>query len=128
MEARERIQPEPGPAAVTVPRWRVAAGIAVLAAMVGIAARFVPVYVRNWEFQQAVAEIAQRVETPAVPEPVVRLRVCQVAQDLGLPVKEADVQVRRAGDSIRLEVRYDVRVDLALYTVNLPFYPRAASR
>ena len=96
--------------------------------MVGIVARFVPVYVRNWEFQQAVAEIAQRVETPAVPDPALRLRVCEVAQDLGLPVKEANVQVRRAGDTIRLEVRYDVRVDLALYTVNLHFYPRAASR
>ena len=107
-------------------RWRVAAGAAVLAAMVGIAARFAPVYVRNWEFQQAVDQIAQRVEKPAVPDPVVRFQICQVAQDLGLPVKEANVLVQRAGDRVRLEVRYDVRVDLALYTVNLHFYPRAA--
>jgi hypothetical protein len=50
------------------------------------------------------------------------------AADLGLPVVADNVHIQRAPESVRIEVRYAVHVDLPLYTVDLHFYPGAGSR
>jgi hypothetical protein len=49
--------------------------------------------------------------------------VLEKAASLGLPVKAGDVHIRREGEAMRIEVRYIVRVDFPLYTVDLHFYP-----
>jgi hypothetical protein len=49
--------------------------------------------------------------------------VLEKAAALGLPVKAEDVHIRRVEDNTRIDVRYIVRVDFPLYTVDLHFYP-----
>ena len=39
-----------------------------------------------------------------------------------------NVHIERTADSVHIEVRYLVRVDLPLYTVDLHFYPGAGNR
>jgi hypothetical protein len=112
----------------TVSNWRVVAAAAVLLALVAMGARLVPIYVHNIELQQFVEDVTHRPAAPASSDDILRTRVLNKAADLDLPVKADNVQIQRSADSVRIVVRYVVRVDMPLYTVNLHFYPGAGSR
>ena len=118
-----------------VPRWRIVAAAAVLAALAIFGAMFAPIYFRNLQLQSFVAALPQRVEnqTKSGPPPsddVVRTWVLNKAYQLELPVKAGGVQIFRTpeGRVDRVEVRYFVRLDLPGYTVNLHFYPGVGSQ
>ena len=108
-----------------VPRWRIAAAIAVLAAMLGFGALFAPVYLHNLELQNYVVRITQNVS--GTDGELVQ-RVLDKAKTLDLPVTAENVQVTRSTDGTRIDVRYFVRVTLPGYTVDLHFHPGAGSR
>jgi hypothetical protein len=61
------------------------------------------------------------------PEESLRVEVLQKAANIGLPVKADDVHIWRTGESLRIETRYNARVDLLLYSVDLHFYPSASA-
>lgn len=107
-----------------LPRWRVVAALAVLAALAAFGVLFAPIYLHNVELQGFVSELAAGAGAQAQADDVLRSRVLDKAHDLGLPVKEGDVHIDRSGGGMRIEVRYFVRVDMPGYTVNLHFYPR----
>jgi hypothetical protein len=109
-------------------RWRLAAGIGVLACLGFFAARLAPYYIRNYEFQQYVEGVTQRVENREKSDDLLRTWMVEKAASLELPVKAENVQVKRSGEALRIDVRYVVRVDLPVYTVDLHFYPGAGVR
>ncbi|MCL4401690.1 MAG: DUF4845 domain-containing protein [Acidobacteria bacterium] len=109
-------------------RWRIVAGAAVLAGLAFIAMRLAPIYVDNFELQRYVAEITQRADIDTRSDDLLRTWVMEKAAKLELPVKAQDVQVRRSSQGTRIDVRYVVRVDLPVYTVDLHFYPGAGAR
>jgi len=119
-----------------VPRWRIVAAAAVLAALAFFILMFAPIYIRNMELQSFVATVPRRVENQtksgAPPsDDLLRTWVLEKARQLDLPVTADDVQIHRSPASDRVEsidVHYLVRVDLPGYTVNLHFYPGAGSR
>ncbi len=111
-----------------VPAWRIAAGAFVLIALVALAAYLTPVYLRNLKLQQYVEELASRSDSRAKPDDVLRAAVMEKANALDLPVKTENVQISRFNDDFKISVRYIVRVDLPMYTVDLHFYPGAGSR
>jgi hypothetical protein len=111
-----------------VARWRVVTGLILLALLIAIGARLAPVYFRNLELQRYVADLTQNPENQTVPDPALRTRILERAQDLELPVTADNVQIHRGSDGLRIEVIYKVRVNLAFYTVDLHFYPGAGSR
>jgi hypothetical protein len=111
-----------------VPRWRIAAAIAVLAALAGFAALFSPIYLHNLELQNYVADLTQTVDAGRQPDQALRDNVLKKAVELELPVKADNVHIDRTGDGLRIDVRYFVRVSLPFYTVDLHFYPGAGSR
>ena len=111
-----------------LPRWRIAAGCLVLAALLLFAVFYTPLYLRNRDLQSFVGEITRRVENQAKPDDVLRAWILEKAHTLRLPVKEDNVQMIRSPEGLRIEVRYAVRVNLPLYTVELHFYPGAGSR
>jgi hypothetical protein len=113
---------------MAVSRWRMAAGAAVLAAMVYLGANMIPIYWRNLELQRFVEETAQRPETQAAPEGRVRAAVIEKANELRLPVRSDNIKVVRTQEGTRIDVRYVARIDLPLYTVDLHFYPGAGSK
>ena len=104
-----------------VPRWRVAAGILVLAALGLFAAVLTPVYVRSFQFHQFVSRLTHNVETRDRAEDDLLGMVLAKARSLSLPVTAADVQFIRTGGEVRIVVRYVVKVDLPGYTVELHF-------
>lgn len=111
-----------------VPRWRIAAAVAVLAALAMFGAMFAPIYFRNLELQDFVAGIAQHAENQTKSDDLLRTWVLDKAHQLDLPVKEDNVHIVRSPEGMRIDVRYFVRVDLPGYTVDLHFYPGAGSR
>ncbi|MGA2740018.1 MAG: hypothetical protein ABSG65_21590 [Bryobacteraceae bacterium] len=113
---------------MTGSRLRLAAGVAVLAVLVFLGIRLIPIYLHNQELQQFVDEVTHRAAAPTSSDDVLRSWVLSKAADLELPVVADDVHIQRAANSVHIEVRYAVRVDLPLYTVDLHFYPGAGSR
>jgi len=113
---------------VKISPWRLAAGIAVLAVLGVLGARMAPIYFHNLALQQFVDELARRADTPTTSDDVLRTRVLAKAADLDLPVKTGNIRIQHRDTSVRIDVRYVVRVDLPLYTVDLHFYPGAGSR
>ena len=111
-----------------VARWRIAAAIAVLAALAGFGALFLPIYVDNLRLQNYVAEITQTASTHPRSDDELRGDVVTKANALDLPVKADNVQVQHRPEGLRIDVRYFVRVTLPGYTVDLHFYPGAGSR
>jgi hypothetical protein len=109
-------------------RLRQAAGIAVLAILVFLAVRLIPIYIHNQELQQFVEDVTHRAAAPTNSDDVLRSRVLAKAADLDLPVVADNVHIQRASGSVRMDVRYVVHVNLPLYTVDLHFYPGAGSR
>ena len=111
-----------------VSRWRIAAGIGVLGALVFIAVRLAPIYIDNYEFQRYVEEITQSAGNQARSDDLLRTWVVEKATALDLPVRAQDVQVKRSSDGVRIDVRYMVRVNLPVYSVDLHFYPGAGAQ
>ena len=113
---------------MTGSRWRQAAGIAVLAVLAFLAIRLGPIYFHNQQLQQFVEEVTRRDTAPTSSDDVLRSWVLSKAADLELPVVADNVHIERSPSKVRIEVRYIVRVNLPLYTVDLHFYPGAGSR
>ena len=113
---------------MTTSRLRQAAGLAVLAILVFLGVRLIPIYFHNQELQQFVEDVTQRAAAPTSSDDVLRSWILEKASGLELPVVADNVHVQRSGGRVRIEVRYAVRVDLPLYTVDLHFYPGAGSR
>lgn len=111
-----------------VPRWRIAAAVFVLAALLGFGAMFAPIYAGNLRLQTYVAEITRRVDSRSQPDEALRQNVLQKARELSLPVKADNVHIIRSPEGLRIDVRYFVRVTVPGYTVDLHFYPGAGSR
>jgi hypothetical protein len=109
-------------------RLRVAIGVLILALMIVFCARFVPPYLDNMRLQSYVEEIAQDAESQTRPDDALRVAVLEKAAFLGLPVKADNVHIKRSGDKMRIDLRYNSRVDFLLYTVDLHFYPGASNR
>ena len=112
---------------MTAPKWRIAAGLLVVAALVLFGVTLIPLYYRNYQFQQFVSAATQRVENHTKSDDLLREWLLDKAAALDLPVKAGNVQIRRSPDGLRIDVLYLVRVDLWVYTVNLHFHPGAGS-
>jgi hypothetical protein len=111
-----------------VPRWRIAASIAVLAALAGFAALFSPIYLHNLELQNYVADLTHGADAGKQSDEQLRRNVLKKAGELNLPVKADNVHIEHVSDTLRIDVRYFVRVSLPFYTVDLHFYPGAGSQ
>jgi hypothetical protein len=111
-----------------VPRWRLAAGIAILAGLVFFLSIFAPYYFRNLQLQNFVSGITHTGANQTKSDDVLRTWVLDKAHELELPVVEDNVHISRSPEGMHIDVRYAVRVNLPGYTVDLHFYPGAGSR
>ena len=113
-----------------VPRWRLAAGIAILAALVLMLGFLAPSYFHNLDLQNYVTGLTHGGSSQAAPDESLREEIVGKAHELNLPVSADNVRITRAADG-RLEhidVRYMVDVSFPGYTVKLHFYPGAGSQ
>jgi hypothetical protein len=111
-----------------LPRWRVAAGCLVLAALVFFAFLFAPVYIRNLKLQNYVDEMTHQAGSEGQSDQFLLGSVIRKAHQLNLPVMEDNVHIYRSADGLRIDVQYSVTVSAPFYRVNIHFYPGAGSR
>ena len=68
-------------------------------------------------------DVTHRAAEPTSSDDVLRSWILDKAAQLDLPVVADNVHIERTSGNVHIEVRYFVRVDLPLYTVQLHFYP-----
>ena len=95
--------------------WRIAAGLAVLAGLVGMGTLLVPVYVHNLELERFVRA------RPAAPDDALKQAILDKGRSLGLNVVPDHVEIRHLPAGGPTGVRYVVRVTFPLYSVDLHF-------
>jgi hypothetical protein len=108
-------------------RIRIAVAVLILLVLVALGVRLTPLYLENMRLQNYVAGIAQDADAMTRPDEALRASVLEKAAVLGLPVQADNVHIKRLNERLRIDVRYIVRVDFPMYTVDLHFYPGAGS-
>jgi Domain of unknown function (DUF4845) len=109
-------------------RLRIVAAVSILIVLAVLGVRLLPLYLENMRLQRYVEGITQNAENRTRPDDALRVAILEKAAFLGLPVKADNVHIKRSEDNVRIDVRYIVRVDFPMYTVDLHFYPGAGSR
>jgi hypothetical protein len=109
-----------------LPLWRLIAGIAVLGGFVLVMIMLAPVYIDNYRLRSYVRELAASPEASAQSDDMLRSEVVDRARQLDLPVAPSDVRVTRPSGKPRLEMTYKVKMEFAVYQVDL--HMSAASR
>ena len=99
--------------------------LAVIAAVIYVSVKVVPVYIDSYEFHDALKQEARFAAIQRKSEEEVRDNVYKKAQDLGLPLRREDIKVRKSRDGFFIEVKYSVDVVLPGYTLTLDFSPSA---
>ena len=113
---------------MTTSRVRIAAAGVILLGMAFLGVHLIPIYWRNFKLQRFVDEATQSADARTHPDDALRSKVLERAAILGLPVVADNVQIERWDRGVRIRVKYIVRVDFPIYTVDLHFYPGAGSR
>lgn len=103
---------------------RTAAAGLILAALAYFAVIISPAYWRNWQFQQSLNELMERVDTRPLPEDTILAQVRDRAARMGLRIPQDQIHVKRTAATLEISAFYVVRVDLPFYTVDLHFRPR----
>lgn len=111
-----------------LPRWRLAAGCTVFAALVADLSLLAPVYFRNYELERYIAHKLHTSEARIEPANQLREELVARSTALRLPVAPNDIRVERRNGVTTMKTFYKIQVDLGLYTVNLHFRPEGSSR
>jgi hypothetical protein len=104
-----------------VPKWRLACGLLVLAALGFFAAILAPLYLHAFELHEYVSSLKNDVDNRDRSEDGLVRMVLAKSRSLNLPVTASGVQITRSGGDLRIDVHYRVKVDLPGYTVELHF-------
>ena len=101
--------------------------VAILGAMAYIGVKIIPVYVANYEFQDAI-EAESRFALTGYPKKSVedvRQDVFKKAQDLGLPITADAIRIDMTTGTVAIALDYSVPIDLSVYQFTLDFHPHA---
>jgi predicted membrane protein len=101
--------------------------LAILGSLAFVAVKIVPIYVNNYQFQDSI-ESESRFALAGYPKKSsddIRDDVFKKVQELGIPVKEDDIQVVVNNTDVDIDVSYSVPVNLEVYQFTLQFHPHA---
>ncbi len=99
----------------------------IVGSMVFAGIKIIPVYVDNYQFQDAI-ESESKFALAGYPKKSVddiRDDVWKKAQDLSIPAQREDIQVNVTNGSVSISLDYSVPIDLAVYQLTLQFHPHA---
>jgi hypothetical protein len=103
--------------------------LALLAAIIFIAIKTLPVYVNNFQLQDHIRQLSIQLAVrskPVTPDEI-RDEVVAFAQDHGIPLAADNVKVT-ISRHVSINLDYTVPVDLIVYTLRLHFTPSAESQ
>lgn len=102
-------------------RLQLLLGLLVTAAIIIIAVRVVPIYVRSYEFKDAIRTEAKFAGVRSKSPEAIREDLYKKARDLELPVRREQISVVLAPKGVRIVTHYTVPVDLVVYQTTLAF-------
>lgn len=88
----------------------------ILAVVVVIAVKTVPVLVNMGDLQKEIELLAERAMLSSYTNAVIKGRILQKAEALHLPVAPENVVVKRNSQFIDITVTYDIEIDYPFYT------------
>jgi hypothetical protein len=103
-------------------------GIAFIIAVAYVTFMLVPPYYNNYEFQDAVSDEARVNTYTEKPVEDMRDSIYRTAQQLDLPIRRDQINVRREGRSVAIWVDYTVHLDLPGYPLDLQFHPSSRNK
>lgn len=96
----------------------------VLLLIAGVMAyKLIPVKIKAADMRETVTDEAKSAGQHS--DAIMMKRILAKAQELELPVAEENVEIRRANEAIRVEVKYTVPVEFPGYTYQWNFHHRA---
>jgi hypothetical protein len=95
--------------------WLLALGIAVM-----VAVKMIPVKIKTAELQDHMTEMAKFARGASVED--LRKGILERSVQLGLPVREDDIQIQLTRDRVRMDVKYTVPVEFPGYTYQWSFH------
>jgi hypothetical protein len=101
--------------AARLPLWRLIAGWGVLGGFAAVLIYLAPVYVDDFRLYRYIHSLAPASDETLVTEVVSR------AHELDLPVRAGDIHVSHLDGRAKVELRYTVKINLAVYPVDLHF-------
>ena len=102
-------------------RLQLLIALAITAALFVSAARVIPVYVRSYEFEDAMRSQAKFAGVDLKTPEAIRETLYRKAQDLELPLRREQIQVSPRSYGVKIAVRYTVQVDLIVFKPNFSF-------
>lgn len=93
----------------------------ITAAIVVVAVRVIPVYVRSYEFQDAIRSEAKFAGVQRKSAEAIREALYRKARELELPVSRQQIRVIPLRSGVRIFTSYAVPVDLVVYQTTLSF-------
>lgn len=101
--------------------------LAILGAMIFAGIKIVPVYLANYQFQDAIESESRFALTgyPKKTQDDIRDDVFQKAQQLGIPAQKDAIQVALGNGTVDIGLDYSVPIDLTVYQFSLQFHPHA---
>jgi len=99
--------------------------VAVFGGLIYSAYLIVPVYLSNYQFQDAITEEARLDAYSQKSEQDIRDAVFKKAQSLDLPLTAEQIKVQKLSNSVSISAAYTVHVDLPVHPVDLSFTPNS---
>lgn len=109
-------------------KWRVAAGVVILALLAGSVVVLAPTYYRHFRLEQSLEGLVSGEGAVDRSDEELRRQAVAGAVAVGIPLREDQIRVSRSGGALRIEARYIVRVDVPAYTVDLHFRAGSGAR
>jgi hypothetical protein len=107
-------------------------GLAVMAAMVIVGVKVVPVYFNNYEFEDAIKNEALQATYSSRTEEDIRDGVIKRAKDYDIALTAKEVKVSRTGQygngSLSIDVNYSVDINLPGYSTTVEFHPSSKNK
>jgi hypothetical protein len=100
----------------------------VVGAMIFSAFKLLPPYIRNYQLQDSVNNIARTSTYSTAGEDSIRKEVLKAAHDAGVTLDPSQVRVGRSRESVDIAVDYSVTVDMMVKPVTMHFTPSAGNR
>jgi YbbR domain-containing protein len=108
-------------------KWNLIITLLIVGSMVFAGIKVVPVYVDNYQFQDAIESESKFALTGYPKKSIDDIRddVWKKAQELSIPAQREDIQVNVTNGSVSISLDYSVPIDLAVYQLTLQFHPHA---
>jgi hypothetical protein len=93
----------------------------VIASGIYVAWNMLPPYFNKYQFQDDLDDIVRRTTYSPIPDDDVKRAVIKKALDRDIVIKENQITLSRAGNSVAITVHYSVHVDMLVHPVDLDF-------